>query len=88
MANLPGAASTTQELQLEALNEVIKLLIEKGGQARFAYLRARLHNFPVSLRSFRLRFQTTFPGNVAMFNLDGRWHFCRLAISRSGCKAL
>ena len=26
---------------------------------------------PVSLRSFRLRFQTAFPGNVALFNLDG-----------------
>ena len=26
---------------------------------------------PLSLRSFRLRFQTAFPGNVALFNLDG-----------------
>ena len=29
MSNIIGTASTTQQLQLEALNEVIKLLIEK-----------------------------------------------------------
>ena len=29
MSNVIGTASTTQQLQLEALNEVIKLLIEK-----------------------------------------------------------
>ena len=70
MANLPGAASTTQELQLEALNEVIKLLIEKEAKLD-SRISERGSITPVSLRSFRLRFQTAFPGNVAMFNLDG-----------------
>jgi hypothetical protein len=70
MPNLPGAASTTQELQLEALNEVIKLLIEKEAKLD-SRISERGSITPVSLRSFRLRFQTAFPGNVAMFNLDG-----------------
>jgi hypothetical protein len=70
MAAVTGAASTTQQLQLEALNEVIKLLIEK--EARLdAKISERGSITPVSLRSFRVRFQTSFPGNVAMFNLDG-----------------
>ena len=70
MPNLPGAASTTQELQLEALNDVIKLLIEKEAKLD-SRISERGSITPVSLRSFRLRFQTAFPGNVAMFNLDG-----------------
>jgi|GEM_PF-1462114 len=70
MPNLPGAASTTQELQLEALNEVIKLLIEKEAKLD-SRISERGSITPVSLRSFRIRFQTAFPGNVAMFNLDG-----------------
>ena len=36
MSNVPGAASTTQQLQLEALNEVIKLLIEKEANSTLA----------------------------------------------------
>lgn len=70
MPNLPGAASTTQELQLEALNEVIKLLIEKEAKLD-SRISERGSITPVSLRSFRVRFQTAFPGNVSMFNLDG-----------------
>ena len=70
MPNLPGAASTTQELQLEALNEVIKLLIEKEAKLD-SRISERGSITPVSLRSFRIRFQTAFPGNVSMFNLDG-----------------
>ena len=70
MPNLPGAASTTQELQLEALNDVIKLLIEKEAKLDNR-ISERGSITPVSLRSFRVRFQTAFPGNVAMFNLDG-----------------
>ena len=70
MANVIGTAATTQQLQLEALNKVIKLLIEKE-----ATLDSRISErgdiTTVSLRSFRVRFQTAFPGNVAMFNLDG-----------------
>jgi hypothetical protein len=70
LANVPGAASTTQQLQLEALNEVIKLLIEKEAKLD-SRISERGSITPVSLRSFRLRFQTAFPGNVALFNLDG-----------------
>jgi len=70
MSNLIGTASTTQQLQLEALNEVIKLLIEKEAKLD-ARISERGSITPVSLRSFRLRFQTAFPGNVALFNLDG-----------------
>lgn len=70
MANNIGAASTTQQLQLEALNEVIKLLIEKDAKLD-ARISERGTVTPVSLRSYRLRFQTAFPGNVALFNLDG-----------------
>lgn len=69
MANFPGQASTSQQLQLEALNNTIKLLIEKE-----ATLDSRISErgdiTTVSLRSFRVRFQTSFPGNVALFNLD------------------
>lgn len=69
MANVTGQASTTQQLQLEALNNTIKLLIEKE-----ATLDSRISErgdiTTVSLRSFRLRFQTAFPGNVSAFNLD------------------
>lgn len=70
MANNVGTASTTQQLQLEALNEVIKLLIEKEAKLD-ARISERGTITPVSLRSFRLRFQTAFPGNVSLFNLDG-----------------
>src|ERR1700760_2952993 len=70
MSNVIGQASTTQELQLEALNEVIKLLIEKEAKLD-SRISERGSITPVSLRSFRLRFQTAFPGNVALFNLDG-----------------
>ena len=70
MSNVIGTASTTQQLQLEALNEVIKLLIEKEAKLD-ARISERGSITPVSLRSFRLRFQTAFPGNVALFNLDG-----------------
>ena len=70
MSNLIGTASTTQQLQLEALNEVIKLLIEKEAKLD-ARISERGSITPVSLRSFRLRFQTAFPGNVSLFNLDG-----------------
>src|SRR6202789_4620951 len=70
MPNVIGTASTTQQLQLEALNEVIKLLIEKEAKLD-ARISERGSITPVSLRSFRLRFQTAFPGNVALFNLDG-----------------
>ena len=70
MPNIIGTASTTQQLQLEALNEVIKLLIEKEAKLD-ARISERGSITPVSLRSFRLRFQTAFPGNVSLFNLDG-----------------
>jgi hypothetical protein len=70
MSNVIGTASTTQQLQLEALNEVIKLLIEKEAKLD-SRISERGSITPVSLRSFRLRFQTAFPGNVALFNLDG-----------------
>ena len=70
MSNIIGTASTTQQLQLEALNEVIKLLIEKEAKLD-SRISERGSITPVSLRSFRLRFQTAFPGNVALFNLDG-----------------
>src|ERR1700733_1096391 len=70
MSNVIGTASTTQQLQLEALNEVIKLLIEKEAKLD-ARISERGSITPVSLRSFRLRFQTAFPGNVSLFNLDG-----------------
>ncbi len=70
MSNIIGTASTTQQLQLEALNEVIKLLIEKEAKLD-ARISERGSITPVSLRSFRLRFQTAFPGNVASVNLDG-----------------
>jgi hypothetical protein len=70
MANVVGTASTTQQLQLEALNKTIKLLIELE-----ATLDGRISErgdiTTVSLRSFRLRFQTGTPGNVEMINLDG-----------------
>jgi hypothetical protein len=70
MAAVTGAAATTQQLQLEALNKTIKLLIEKE-----ATLDNRISErgdiTTVSLRSFRLRMQSSFPGNVAMINLDG-----------------
>ena len=69
MSNIIGTASTTQQLQLEALNEVIKLLIEKEAKLD-SRISERGSITPVSLRSFRLRFQTAFPGNVALFNLD------------------
>src|ERR1700677_3216070 len=70
MANVTGQASTTQQLQLEALNNTIKLLIEKEAKLD-SRISERGDITTVSLRSFRLRFQTAFPGNVAMFNLDG-----------------
>jgi hypothetical protein len=70
MAAVTGQASTTQQLQLEALNKTIKLLIELE-----ATLDGRISErgdiTTVSLRSFRLRFQTSTPGNVEMINLDG-----------------
>jgi hypothetical protein len=65
-----GQASTTQQLQLEALNDIIKLLINSESQLD-KYIAERGSVTPVSLRSFRVRFQTAFPGNVALFNLDG-----------------
>ena len=70
MSNVTGAASTTQQLQLEALNNVIKLLIEKDAKLD-SRISERGTITPVSLRSFRVRFQTSFPGNVSLFNLDG-----------------
>lgn len=70
MSNFLGAASTSQQLQLEALNNVIKLLIEKEAKLD-ARISERGTITPVSLRSYRVRFQTSFPGNVALFNLDG-----------------
>src|ERR1700744_1215485 len=70
MSNVIGQASTTQQLQLEALNEVIKLLIEKEAKLD-SRISERGSITPVSLRSFRVRFQTAFPGNVSLFNLDG-----------------
>src|ERR1700744_2834992 len=70
MPNAIGTASTSQQLQLEALNEVIKLLIEK--EARLdSRISERGTITSVSLRSYRVRFQTAFPGNVALLNLDG-----------------
>src|ERR1700744_3284907 len=69
MSNIVGTASTTQQLQLEALNEVIKLLIEKEAKLD-SRISERGTITPVSLRSFRLRFQTAFPGNVSLFNLE------------------
>lgn len=70
MAAVTGQASTTQQLQLEALNNVIKLLIEKDAKLD-SRISERGSITPVSLRSFRIRFQTAFPGNISMFNLDG-----------------
>src|SRR5579859_1665236 len=70
MAGVLGQASTTQQLQLEALNNVIKLLIEKDAKLD-SRISERGTITPVSLRSYRLRMQTAFPGNVSMFNLDG-----------------
>src|ERR1700743_1248213 len=70
MSNVMGQASTTQQWQLEALNEVIKLLIEKEAKLD-SRISERGSITPVSLRSFRIRFQTAFPGNVSLFNLDG-----------------
>jgi hypothetical protein len=65
-----GQAATTQQLQLEALNDIIKLLIEEESLLD-KRISERGSITPVSLRSFRVRFQTAFPGNVALFNLDG-----------------
>src|ERR1700677_1634767 len=70
MPNTPGAASTTQQLQLQVLNDVIKLLIEKDAKLD-SRISERGSIFPTSLQNFRLRMQTAFPGNVAAFNLDG-----------------
>lgn len=69
MANFPGQASTSQQLQLEALNNTIKLLIEKESSLD-SRISERGDITTVSLRSFRLRFQTAFAGNVELFNLD------------------
>lgn len=65
-----GTAATVQQLQLEALNEQIRLLIETESQLD-KRISERGSVTPVSLRSFRVRFQTSLPGNVSAFNLDG-----------------
>jgi len=70
MAAVTGQAATTQQLQLEALNKTIKLLLEKDDTLDNR-ISERGDITPVSLRSFRVRFQTGFPGNVALLNLDG-----------------
>lgn len=70
MAAITGQAATTQQLQLEALNKTIKLLLEKDDTLDNR-ISERGDVTPVSLRSFRVRFQTGFPGNVALLNLDG-----------------
>jgi hypothetical protein len=70
MAAVTGQAATTQQLQLEALNKTIKLLLEKDDTLDNR-ISERGDITPVSLRSFRVRFQTGLPGNVALFNLDG-----------------
>ena len=82
MPNIIGTASTTQQLQLEALNEVIKLLIEKEAKLD-ARISERGSITPVSLRSFRLRFQTAFPGNVSLVQ-PGRRHSAGRQLQRMG----
>lgn len=70
MAAVVGQASTTQQLQLEALNKTIKKLLETDDTLDNR-ISERGDITPVSLRSFRVRFQTGLPGNVALLNLDG-----------------
>ena len=65
-----GQASTTQQLQLEAVNKVIKKLINEESEID-SMISERGTVTKVSERSFRVRFKIALPGNVAMFNLDG-----------------
>src|SRR6202034_4530998 len=64
MSNVIGTASTTQQLQLEALNEVIKLLIEKEAKLD-ARISERGSITTVSLAIFRLRFQNPVTKTLA-----------------------
>ena len=83
MSNAIGTAATTQQLQLEALNEVIKLLIEKEAKLD-ARISERGSITPVSLRSFRLRFQTAFPATFRCSTWTAV--FCRRVVSADGTR--
>jgi hypothetical protein len=65
-----GTAQNTPQLQLEALNKTIRRLINMESKLD-SRISERGTVTKVSLRSFRVRFKTALPGNVAMFNLDG-----------------
>ncbi len=65
-----GTAQNTQQLQLEAVNKVIRHLINEESTLDNE-ISERGTVTKVSLRSFRVRFKTALPGAVSMFNLDG-----------------
>jgi len=70
MSNIIGNGINDTAAAARGLERGHQSCSSKRRQARLPHLRARLYH-PVSLRSFRLRFQTAFPGNVSLFNLDG-----------------
>lgn len=64
-----GQAATSLPLQLEAVNQQVRLLIDADDQLD-RRISERGSVTLVSTKSFRMRFQTAFPGAVAAYNLD------------------
>jgi hypothetical protein len=57
-----------RQLQLEALNRTIRLLMARDAAA--SALDEIMPIPPATLRSFRVRFETSFPGRTAYVNID------------------
>jgi len=84
MSNLIGTASTTQQLQLEALNEVIKLLIEKEAKLD-ARISERGSIIQVPFAAFRCASRPRSPATSPCSTWTAA--FCRPATSAPGIRA-